>query len=190
MQWNTDLSTQRIDCASADLIDHLYEMHCPSPCRRSAQEVWEWLCAAYPIEEFPSSHDIYARTALSVLELYRPEDADFLPSNFDERLELVSMYYSSLQLRCAQITDTEKASSLFAEQKEQFLTRTAAYPLTWRPRPIIVCMELSTGYRMVTGSQQLADELTVHYGVTQEDIAERSEDLLVYLRAKHALDLL
>ncbi|MDO5547328.1 MAG: hypothetical protein Q4F79_02450 [Eubacteriales bacterium] len=188
MQWNTDLTTQRIDCAAADLIDHLYEAHCPSPCRRSAQEVWDWLHDTYPAEDFPASDPIYARTALSVLELYRPDDAEYLPVDLEERLAAVSMYNRSLQLRCAQITDTAGAAALFAEQKEQFLARTAGYPLTWRPRPIVVCMELTTGYRLVTGSQLLSDELTVRYGVTQEDIDGRSEELLAYLRARHALD--
>lgn len=188
MQWNTDLTTQRIDCAAADLIDHLVDAHCPSPCRKSAQEVWNWLVGTYPIEEFPASDAIYARTALSVLELYRPEDAEYLPIDLDERLEAVSMYYPSLQLRCAQIADTQGAAPLFAEQKEQFLARTAGYPLTWRPRPIVVCMELTTGYRLVTGSQLLSDQLTVYYGVTQEDISSRSEELLAYLRAWHALE--
>ena len=50
MQWNTDLTTQRIDCGAADLIDHLYQNHCPAPCRRSAEEVWDWLTGTYPVE--------------------------------------------------------------------------------------------------------------------------------------------
>lgn len=187
MQWNTDLTTQRIDCAAADLIDHLYQEHCPAPCRRSPQEVWDWLNASYPLEEFPPSHEIYARTALSVLEQFRPEDADYLPPDWEEKLDAVSMYYPSLRLHCAQITDTEQAAPLFAEQKAQFLSRTAGSPLTWRPHPIVICMELTTGYRLVTGSQRLSDELTVQYGVTENDIRERSEELFCYLRAWHAL---
>lgn len=189
MQWNTDLTTQRIDCSAADLIDHLYQHHCPVPCRRSAQEVWDWLTKAYPIEELPSSHEIYARTALSVLEQYRPEDAEYLPPDWEDRLDAVSMYYPSLRLHCAQIADTERTASLFAEQESQFRARTAGSPLTWRPRPIVVCMELTTGYRLVTGSQRLEDELTVRYGVTEEDIQDRSEALLRFLRAQHALGL-
>ena len=50
-------------------------------------------------------------------------------------------------------------------------------------------MELTTGYRLVTGSQRLEDELTVRYGVTDADILDRSEDLLRFLRAQHALGL-
>ena len=88
MQWNTDLTTQRIDCAAADLIDHLYQEHCPAPCRRSPQEVWDWLNASYPLEEFPPSHEIYARTALSVLEQFRPEEADYLPPDWEEKLDI------------------------------------------------------------------------------------------------------
>lgn len=189
MQWNTDLTTQRIDCGAADLIDHLYQNHCPAPCRRSAEEVWDWLTGTYPVEEFPPSHELFARTALAVLEQFRPEDAEYLPSVWEDRLEAVSMYYPSLRLRCAQISDTEKAAPLFAEQEKQFRARAAGSPLTWHPRPIVICMELTTGYRLVTGSQRLEDELTVRYGVTDADILDRSEDLLRFLRAQHALGL-
>ena len=143
----------------------------------------------YPVEEFPSSHELFARTALAVLEQFRPEDAEYLPSVWEDRLEAVSMYYPSLRLRCAQISDTEKAAPLFAEQEKQFRARAAGSPLTWHPRPIVICMELTTGYRLVTGSQRLEDELTVRYGVTDADILDRSEDLLRFLRAQHALGL-
>ena len=188
MQWNTDLTTQRIDCAAADLIDHLYEEQLPSACLCPQQEVWDWLCQAYPVQTLPPEHILYARTALAVLDTLFPEEAEYLPDDPDERLEAARSHLSRLQVRCAQLPQEGAALALYEEQRREFEQRAARFGLVWNPQPITVCMELTSGYCLATGSPTLSDELIVARGVSQEDLDDRSAELLAYLRAKHALE--
>lgn len=187
MQWNTDPTTQRIDCGAADLIDHLYENHLPEPCKASPSDVWARLCDAYPITLLPQDSPHYLRTALSVLETRYPEDADYLPDDAEQRLEAVRAHLPRLQLCCAEIANDGNAKALYDKQRQLFEQRAGRFGLAWKPMPIVVCMELRSGYCMATGSQMLSDQLTVWSGVSQEDIRDRTPELLAYLRAWHAL---
>ncbi len=189
MEWNTDLTTQRIDGAAADLIDMLCAQPLPAPCRRTGEELWNWLSQQYPLEPLPAEHPAYARTALSVLETCCPDDAEYLPDDPEERPNAALHYAPQLSLRCVQIRQAGTALRLYDEQRRQWEHRATHYGLPWTPQPILVCLELTHDYRLVTGSQILSDELTVAYGITQEDLDHRSPELLAYLRARHALSL-
>ncbi len=188
MQWNSDLSTVRIDCAAAELIDDLYANALPTPCETHPSEVWQWLCDRYPVTETAKDALPYARTAVAVLEMYYPEDAEYLPEDFEERLEAVRMYDFVMQLHCGVIENEGAGAALYEEQKREFETRAGRFGLVWKPMPITVSMEFRSGYRLINGSQQLSDVLTVQCGVSERDITERTPELLAYLRARHALD--
>ncbi|MGN1014347.1 MAG: hypothetical protein ACI4PM_03200 [Butyricicoccus sp.] len=188
MQWNTDLTTQRIDCAAADLIDRLYAEQLPSPCLHTQQEVWDWLCQTYPVQLLPPEHILYARTALAILDTCFPEDAEYLPDDPDERLEAARSHLTRLQIRCGQLKQEGAALPLYDEQRKAFEQRAARFGLVWKPQPITVCMGLTSQYRLASGSQTLSDQLTVVRGVSQEDLDDRSAELLAYLRARHALE--
>lgn len=188
MQWNSDLTTTRIDCAAADLIDELYENALPEPCRREPAEVWSWLCGTYPVRELSLDDPTYARTAVAVLETNYPEDAEYLPMDAEECLDAVKQFYSIMQLHCAEIENTGSGAALYDEQRLRFEERAGRFGLVWKPMPITVSMEFNSGYRLVNGSQPLSDVLTVRCGVSEKDISERSAELLAFLRAKHALD--
>lgn len=187
MQWNTDPTTKRIDCAAADLIDELCAQPLPAPCRRTGQQLWDWLTKQYPVEPLPPEHPAYAQTALSTLELYCPDEASYLPSALEQRAEAALLRAPDLQLRCVRLCQKGTALPLYEEQEREWNRRTASSGLPWTPQPIVICLELIHSYRLVIGSQTLADELTVAHSISQEDLDDRSPELLAYLRARHAL---
>ena len=189
MQWNTDPTTKRIDCAAADLIDELCAQPLPAPCRRTGQQLWDWLTKRYPVESLPEEHPAYAQTALSTLELYCPEDVSYLPPVPEQRAEAALHSAPDLQLRCVQLRPEGSALPLYEEQEREFRRRVGDTGLPWKRQPILVCLELTHGYRLVIGSQTLSDELTVAHGITQGDLDDRSPELLASLRARHALSL-
>lgn len=183
------LIKQRIDSRTADVVDQLLEQHLPAlhPCAISLEAVLEQLKTRYILTQLPDTSIHYARTALSVIEAYFPEDASYLHDDWDRRLEdaMELAHVLHLTLFCGEIQDTGAGHELYAQQKIQYEQRTAGFGQHWKPMPIRICAEMRTGYCLVTGSDRLNDETTCLRGVTQEDIDLRTPALIAYLRAKY-----
>ncbi len=192
MDYLDSLTEERIDSETSDLVDQLLAQYTPSlaPCRAQPVHVLERLQSAYPLRVLPPDSIHCARTALSAVETCFPDDADYLPADPDDRLREAARLVRPLHLdvRCVEIEDAGAGHALYEQQKTQFEQRAAAFGLTWTPKPVRVCMECRTGYRLVTGSDLLADQITLWYGVSQDDIDRRTPDLIAYLRAKHTLE--
>lgn len=187
-----DCQEERRRTDAADVIDALCQQWLPGlvPCEQTPQVLCAWLEREYDAQLLPEGYPGYAHTALSVVETYFPEDAEYLPFDPEERgpaaLELVPVL--GLALRCYAIPQSGPGAALYDEQKRRFEQRGAAFGLVWTPQPITVCLETSTGYRTVFGSERLADELTVQRGVSQQDVEEQTPELMRYLRALHFLE--
>ena len=51
--------------------------------------------------------------------------------------------------------------------------------------PIRICLEVKSGYCLITGSDILSRQVTCMRGISQHDIAEQTPALIAYLRAKY-----
>ena len=92
------LTEQRIDSETADLVDALLEQALPSlqPCDCPLETVLRQLADKYPLTVLPRESTHYAQTALAVIESDFPEDADYLPHDWEDRLKVrVTLYMSS-----------------------------------------------------------------------------------------------
>ena len=118
------LIKQRIDSRTADVVDQLLEQHLPAlhPCAISLEAVLEQLKTRYILTQLPDTSIHYARTALSVIEAYFPEDASYLHDDWDRRLEdaMELAHVLHLTLFCGEIQDTGAGHELYAQQKIQY----------------------------------------------------------------------
>ena len=109
------LTEQRIDSETADLVDALLEQALPSlqPCDCPLETVLRQLADKYPLTVLPRESTHYAQTALAVIESDFPEDADYLPHDWEDRLEQALGLTGTLhmQLFCAEIRDELYMSS-------------------------------------------------------------------------------
>ncbi|WP_432620495.1 hypothetical protein [Butyricicoccus sp.] len=189
------LIQQRIDSETADLVDALLEQELPSlqPCDCPLHTVLSQLAEKYPLTILPKESTHYAQTALAVIESDFPEDADYLPHDWEERLEQTLGLTETLhmQLFCAEVRDEGAGHALYEQQRIQYEQRTAGSGQVWRRMPVRICAETNSGYCLVTGSEPLREELLVMRGISQDDIDHKTPTLIAYLRARHALrDLL
>ncbi|WP_432620673.1 hypothetical protein, partial [Butyricicoccus sp.] len=136
----------------------------------------------------PKESTHYAQTALAVIESDFPEDADYLPHDWEERLEQALGLTGTLhmQLFCAEVRDEGAGHALYEQQRIQYEQRTAGSGQVWRRMPVRICAETNSGYCLVTGSEPLREELLVMRGVSQDDIDHKTPTLIAYLRARHA----
>lgn len=192
MDYFDTLTEQRIDSETADLVDRLVERYSPllAPCQTEPRAVFDRIRETYPLHMLPPDSIHFARTALSAVETHFPDDAAYLPADFDERLNAAANLARALHLDicCAEIADEGSGHALYVQQREQFETRAAAFGLTWTPMPVRVCMEYRSGYCLITGSDTLSNRVTLWRGVSQEDIDRRTPGLIAYLRAKYAAE--
>lgn len=184
------LIQQRIDSETADLVDALLEQELPSlqPCDCPLHTVLSQLAEKYPLTILPKESTHYAQTALAVIESDFPEDADYLPHDWEERLEQALGLTEALhmQLFCAEVRDEGAGHALYEQQRIQYEQRTAGSGQVWRRMPVRICAETNSGYCLVTGSEPLREELLVMRGVSQDDIDHKTPTLIAYLRARHA----
>ena len=184
------LTEQRIDSETADLVDALLEQELPSlqPCDRPLHTVLSQLTEKYPLTILPKESTHYAQTALAVIESDFPEDADYLPHDWEERLEQALGLTGTLhmQLFCAEVKDEGAGHTLYEQQRIQYEQRTAGSGQVWRRMPVRICAEANSGYCLVTGSEPLREEILVLRGVSQDDIDHKTPTLIAYLRARHA----
>lgn len=192
MDYFDSLTQQRIDSPTSDLIDALLARYVSSltPCNHSLYTVWQQIQQRYPLSILPSNSIHHARTALAAIETYYPDDAAYLPFDPDERLRAAQDMAHALHLEifCAEILDEGAGHSLYLHQKAQFEQRSAGFGLTWTHMPVRICMECCTGYCLVSGSDQLSDQITLWRGISQTDIDDRTPGLIAYLRAKYAIE--
>lgn len=178
-----------IDCKTAALVNQLLERHSSglTACDMPLAAVLHQLETEYPLAALPADNIHCARTALAVIESHFPEEAEYLPHDAEERLTFAQSLIRTLRLdiRCMEITDEGTGHTLYEQQRAQFEQRAAGYGLNWMPMPIRVCMETTTGYCLVTGSNALRDRILCLRGVSQEDIDTCSPALIAYLRAMH-----
>lgn len=183
------LIQKRIDSPTADLVDQLLEQYLPSlqPCAVPLDAALEQLKARYPLRPLPHSSIQYARTALSVIEAYYPEEASYLQHDWDMRLEGAQALVEPLHLKlfCAEVADNGAGHALYERQRAQYERRTAGTGNPWHMMPIYICAESSSGYCLVTGSDALHEQVICLRGITQEDIDNRTPTLIAYLRAKY-----
>ena len=184
------LIQQRIDSETADLVDALLEQELPSlqPCDCPLRTVLSQLADKYPLAILPKESTHYAQTALAVIESDFPEDAEYLPHDWEDRLEQALGLTGTLhmQLFCAEVKDEGTGHALYEQQRIQYEQRTAGSGQVWRRMPIRICAEANSGYCLVTGSEPLREELLVMRGVSQDDIDHKTPTLIAYLRARHA----
>ena len=184
------LTQQRIDSETADLVDALLEQELPSlqPCDCPLHTVLSQLAEKYPLTILPKESTHYAQTALAVIESDFPEDADYLPHDWEERLEQALGLTGTLrmQLFCAEVRDEGAGHALYEQQRMQYEQRTAGSGQVWRRMPVRICAEANSGYCLVTGSEPLREEILVLRGVSQDDIDHKTPTLIAYLRARHA----
>lgn len=184
------LIQQRIDSETADLVDALLEQELPSlqPCDCPLHTVLSQLADKYPLTILPKESTHYAQTALAVIESDFPEDAEYLPHDWEDRLEQALGLTGTLhmQLFCAEVKDEGTGHALYEQQRIQYEHRTAGSGQVWRRMPIRICAEANSGYCLVTGSESLREELLVMRGVSQDDIDHKTPTLIAYLRARHA----
>lgn len=184
------LIQQRIDSETADLVDALLEQELPSlqPCDCPLHTVLSQLAEKYPLTILPKESTHYAQTALAVIESDFPEDAEYLPHDWEERLEQALGLTGPLhmQLFCAEVRDEGAGHALYEQQRIQYEQRTAGSGQVWRRMPVRICAETNSGYCLVTGSEPLREELLVMRGVSQDDIDHKTPTLIAYLRARHA----
>ena len=185
------MTEQRIDSETADLVDALLEQALPSlqPCDCPLETVLKQLADKYPLTVLPRESTHYAQTALAVIESDFPEDADYLPHDWEDRLEQALGLTGTLhmQLFCAEVSDEGAGHVLYERQRIQYEQRTAGSGQVWRRMPVRICAETNSGYCLVTGSESLRDEILAMRGVSQDDIAHRTPALIAYLRARHDL---
>lgn len=185
------LIQQRIDSETADLVDALLEQELPSlqPCDCSLRTVLSQLADKYPLTLLPKESTHYAQTALAVIESDFPEDAEYLPHDWEDRLEQALGLTGTLhmQLFCAEVRDEGAGHALYEQQRIQYEQRTAGSGQVWRRMPVRICAEANSGYCLVTGSETLREELLVMRGVSQDDIDHKTPTLIAYLRARHAM---
>ncbi len=183
------LTQQRIDSETADAVDELLSRALPSlvPCAVPLKDVLEQL--PYPVCALPPDSNHYAQTALAVIEAFYPEECDYLPDELEARKQTAWGLVKTLRLdvRCMEIPYEKATQALYDAQRAQFEVRGTAFGLVWTPKPICICAELTSGYCLVTGSELLRMQIIVARGVTERDIAERSAELIAYLRAKQTL---
>ncbi len=184
------LIQQRIDSETADLVDALLEQELPSlqPCDCPLHTVLSQLADKYPLTILPKESTHYAQTALAVIESDFPEDAEYLPHDWEDRLEQALGLTGTLhmQLFCAEVKDEGTGHALYEQQRIQYEQRTAGSGQVWRRMPVRICAEANSGYCLVTGSEPLREELLVMRGVSQDDIDHKTPTLIAYLRARHA----
>lgn len=184
------LIQQRIDSETADLVDALLEQELPSlqPCDCPLRTVLSQLADKYPLAILPKESTHYAQTALAVIESDFPEDAEYLPHDWEDRLEQALGLTGTLhmQLFCAEVKDEGTGHALYEQQRIQYEQRTAGSGQVWRRMPVRICAEANSGYCLVTGSEPLREELLVMRGVSQDDIDHKTPTLIAYLRARHA----
>lgn len=184
------LIQQRIDSETADLVDALLEQELPSlqPCDCPLRTVLSQLADKYPLTLLPKESTHYAQTALAVIESDFPEDAEYLPHDWEDRLEQALGLTGTLhmQLFCAEVRDEGTGHALYEQQRIQYEQRTAGSRQVWRRMPVRICAETNSGYCLVTGSELLREELLVMRGVSQDDIDHKTPTLIAYLRARHA----
>lgn len=184
------LIQQRIDSETADLVDALLEQELPSlqPCDCPLRTILSQLANKYPLTILPEESTHYAQTALAVIESDFPEDAEYLPHDWEDRLEQALGLTGTLhmQLFCAEVRDEGAGHALYEQQRIQYEQRTAGSGQVWRRMPIRICAEANSGYCLVTGSEPLREELLVMRGVSQDDIDHKTPTLIAYLRARHA----
>lgn len=184
------LIQQRIDSETADLVDALLEQELPSlqPCDCPLRTVLSQLADKYPLTILPKESTHYAQTALAVIESDFPEDAEYLPHDWEDRLEQALGLTGTLhmQLFCAEVKDEGTGHALYEQQRIQYEQRTAGSGQVWRRMPVRICAEANSGYCLVTGSEPLREELLVMRGVSQDDIDHKTPTLIAYLRARHA----
>ncbi len=185
------LIQQRIDSETADLVDALLEQELPSlqPCDCPLHTVLSQLADKYPLTLLPKESTHYAQTALAVIESDFPEDAEYLPHDWEDRLEQALGLTGTLhmQLFCAEVRDEGTGHALYEQQRIQYEQRTAGSRQVWRRMPVRICAETNFGYCLVTGSELLREELLVMRGVSQDDIDHKTPTLIAYLRARHAM---
>ncbi len=185
------LIQQRIDSETADLVDALLEQELPSlqPCDCPLHTVLSHLADKYPLTLLPKESTHYAQTALAVIESDFPEDAEYLPHDWEDRLEQALGLTGTLhmQLFCAEVRDEGTGHALYEQQRIQYEQRTAGSGQVWRRMPVRICAETNSGYCLVTGSELLREELLVMRGVSQDDIDHKTPTLIAYLRARHAM---
>ncbi len=185
------LIQQRIDSETADLVDALLEQELPSlqPCDCPLRTVLSQLADKYPLTLLPKESTHYAQTALAVIESDFPEDAEYLPHDWEDRLEQALGLTGTLhmQLFCAEVRDEGAGHALYEQQRIQYEQRTAGSGQVWRRMPVRICAEANSGYCLVTGSETLREELLVMRGVSQDDIDHKTPTLIAYLRARHAM---
>ncbi len=185
------LIQQRIDSETADLVDALLEQELPSlqPCDCPLRTVLSQLADKYPLTLLPKESTHYAQTALAVIESDFPEDAEYLPHDWEDRLEQALGLTGTLhmQLFCAEVRDEGTGHALYEQQRIQYEQRTAGSGQVWRRMPVRICAETNSGYCLVTGSELLREELLVMRGVSQDDIDHKTPTLIAYLRARHAM---
>lgn len=184
------LIQQRIDSETADLVDALLEQELPSlqPCDCPLRTVLSQLADKYPLTILPKESTHYAQTALAVIESDFPEDAEYLPHDWEDRLEQALGLTGTLhmQLFCAEVRDEGAGHALYEQQRIQYEQRTAGSGQVWRRMPVRICAEANSGYCLVIGSEPLREELLVMRGVSQDDIDHKPPTLIAYLRARHA----
>ena len=184
------LIQQRIDSETADLVDALLEQELPSlqPCDCPLRTVLSQLTDKYPLTILPKESTHYAQTALAVIESDFPEDAEYLPHDWEDRLDQALGLTGTLhmQLFCAEVKDEGTGHALYEQQRIQYEQRTAGSGQVWRRMPVRICAEANSGYCLVTGSEPLREELLVMRGVSQDDIDHKTPTLIAYLRARHA----
>lgn len=189
MDYFDTLTQQRIDSDTADLVDRLLRQYTPAltPCRTLPHEIWNRLQQTYPLSVLPPDNLHYMRTALAVIDTCFPEDAAYLSCDPEVRLHAACALSHTLHLdiRCAEMRDEDAGHTLYVSQQAQFEQRTAGCGLIWTHMPVRICMECSTGYTLITGSDLLTDQVTLWRGVSQSDIDGRTPELIAYLRAKY-----
>ena len=181
--------SEPISAPLAELCARLLRDYPPEPCAHTPAETAEYITSVYPFRPLPPDHSLVKRFTLELIESHYPDELLCAPDDLTLREDSAcsAAKYRGLDIRCFELENRGAGAEQYALQKQDFERRAAAFGLTWKPRPITVCMELGSGYYTVSGSEEIRYRILVHRGLTEEQIAQQPEAVLYYLRARHAL---
>lgn len=184
--WDCD---EPISAPLAEFCAHLLRHYPPVPCAHTPAETAEYITSIYPLHLLASDHKLVRQFTLNLIETHYPDELACLSDDPELREDSAcsAAQYLQLDIRCFELENTGTGAAQYTLQKQDFEQRAAAFGLAWKLRPITVCMELSTGYYTVSGSEEIRNRILVHRGLTETQIAQQSGAVLYYLRARHAL---
>lgn len=181
--------SQPIDAPLANLCERLLREHPPVPCAHTPEETEKYITGQYPFRTLAPESAAVRRFTLDFVEMHCPDELMCAPDapQLREDCACSAAKYRRLKIHCFELENRGAGAEQYRLQKQEFERRAAAFGLTWKLRPITVCMELTSGFYTVSGSEEIRCRMLVHRGLTAEQIKRQPEAVLYYLRARHTL---